>query len=124
MGRADFSKLAGGAIDGGDALDLDVLHSDDACGRWLGRERAGGAGGSFDVEEAEELSVGGVLEAFGISVELFGEQMRPGAAGGAGRGDGVDVHAVFAVGLSVLAAVGEEGEGGGVRRPGEAAFVG
>ena len=62
--------LSAGDVGFGDALDFEAFFADDSGGRFLGGERAGAAGGSFDVEEADLFAVGREGWGFGDSVEV------------------------------------------------------
>jgi hypothetical protein len=98
--------------DGGDTLDLDAVFADDAGGSVHGGEGPGRTRGAFDIEEGDALAVGREGGRIDIAVEI-GE--APGRVA-------VEMREIE-VGLAAeIGAIGEEGEGGGVGRPGEVGF--
>lgn len=56
--------------DRSNALNLDVIFTDDAGGRSFGRERARGTRGAVDIEERDGLSVGRECGRVNVAVEI------------------------------------------------------
>ena len=110
VGGGDEGRVAGGDVDGVDALDLDAVFADDAGPGLHGVECAGGAGGVLDEEEGDGATVGGpggLLKVAGEVGEL------PDLAGGLGPEEDL-----LLVGPGFVAcAGGEEGEGVAVGGP-------
>ena len=98
--------------DGGDALNFDVIFSDDARGQALRGESAGGAGGSFDIKEGNFGSVGRKSRIVDVAVETSQTHCRIAI-------QPLQIEVQLPVGIG---AIGEEGEGGGIGRPGEIGF--
>ncbi len=109
-------RLGSAGIGYGDALDLNAIFSDDAGGRLHGRECAGGTGSVFNVEEGDGFSVGRKGRRMDVAFQIG--ETEWGIAVEVGE---IEIGLGFRlIGGGVTA--GEEGEGGGVRGPGEAAF--
>jgi hypothetical protein len=101
--------LGGIGRDESDALNFDVIFSDDAGGRCFGGKRAGGTCCAFDVEKRDALSIRRESRRVDVAVE-FGE---------ADGGFAIEMREKE-IGLPAgIGTVGEEGDGGGVGRPDE-----
>ena len=67
VGAARLGSLSG---DRGDALNLDVIFSDDAGGQGFGGKGAGGTSCAFDIEERDGLSIGRECRRANVAMEL------------------------------------------------------
>ena len=107
MERRGWSAVGRRCRDGGDALNLDVIFTDDAGGRSFRGECARGTRGSFNVEERDGLAVGRECRGVDVAVELAE----------ANGGTAVEMREEEVGLVAWIGAVGEERDGGGVGRP-------